>query len=130
MTIIGERLSTPARPGYKGQRASAALDDRQKSLYAWQDEIRDPNLTVLLALELCLVFPAALLDAKGCRFVHPRGENDGLEHPDFGGRADPDRCGGTKPSENSCPVRSFSAQFGRGRATAHRVTGVRQGYSA
>jgi hypothetical protein len=38
---------------------------RRTSFGAWQDRIRDPSLTGLLALELCLVFLAAPLAAKG-----------------------------------------------------------------
>jgi membrane-bound ClpP family serine protease len=34
-------------------------------MHAWQDRIRDPSLTVLLILELCAVFLAAPLAAKG-----------------------------------------------------------------
>jgi hypothetical protein len=48
------------RPG-----VPAALDDRPKSASTWQDRIRDPMLTVLLVLELCAMFIAAPLAAKG-----------------------------------------------------------------
>jgi len=34
---------------------------------AWQDRFRAPGLTVLLILQLCLVFVAAPLAAKGLR---------------------------------------------------------------
>ena len=45
--------------------AQDALGDRRRSLYAWQDRIRDPSLTVLLVLELAAIFLAAPLAAKG-----------------------------------------------------------------
>jgi hypothetical protein len=47
------------------RRTPATLADRRKWLYAWQDRIRDPSLTVLLVLELCAIFLAAPLAAKG-----------------------------------------------------------------
>ena len=43
----------------------SALDDRRTPLGTWQDRIRDPSLTVLLVLELCAIFLAAPLAAKG-----------------------------------------------------------------
>jgi hypothetical protein len=39
--------------------------DRWSRVHAWQDRIRDPTLTVLLVLELCAVFVAAPLAARG-----------------------------------------------------------------
>jgi hypothetical protein len=45
--------------------ALAALGDRRSSLSAWQDRIRDPMLTILLVLEVCAIFLAAPLAAKG-----------------------------------------------------------------
>jgi hypothetical protein len=47
------------------RRASVVLGSRRTSFHAWQDRIRDPSLTVLLVFELCLVFFAAPLAAKG-----------------------------------------------------------------
>jgi hypothetical protein len=44
---------------------SIVVDNRRRSIHAWQDRIRDPSLTVLLILELCAVFLAAPLAAKG-----------------------------------------------------------------
>jgi len=41
------------------------LDNRRRFIHAWQDRIRDPSLTVLLVLELCGIFIAAPLAAKG-----------------------------------------------------------------
>ena len=52
-------------------RRSAALDNRRKSVLAWQDRFRDPALTVLLVMELCLVFLAAPLAAKGLLIAGP-----------------------------------------------------------
>ena len=41
------------------------LDDQRKRLRAWQERVRDPSLTVLLFLELCTIFLAAPLAARG-----------------------------------------------------------------
>jgi hypothetical protein len=49
----------------RGGRASIVVDNRRRSIYAWQDRIRDPSLTTLLVLELCAIFVAAPLAAKG-----------------------------------------------------------------
>ena len=38
---------------------------------AWQDRFRDPGLTVLLILQLCLVFVAAPLAAKSLPIARP-----------------------------------------------------------
>jgi hypothetical protein len=38
---------------------------------AWQDRFRDPGLTVLLILQLCLVFVATPLAAKGLPIARP-----------------------------------------------------------
>jgi Ion channel len=46
-------------------RPSIVLDRTRRSIPAWQDRIRDPSLTALLVLELCAVFFAAPLAAKG-----------------------------------------------------------------
>ena len=53
------------------QRHSIAIGDRPKSLHVWQDRIRDPALTVLLALEICLIFVAAPLAARGLPIARP-----------------------------------------------------------
>jgi hypothetical protein len=47
------------------KRDSAVVDNPRRWIRAWQDRIRDPSLTVLLVLELCAVFLAAPLAAKG-----------------------------------------------------------------
>jgi hypothetical protein len=39
--------------------------ERRKALRAWQDRIRDPSLTVLLILQLCTIFVALPLAARG-----------------------------------------------------------------
>ena len=58
--MANKPVTVPSR-----QRASVVLSDRRKWLYDWQDRIRDPMLTVLLILELCAMFIAAPLAAKG-----------------------------------------------------------------
>jgi len=52
------------------QRASV-FDNRQRSIHASQERVRNPSLTVLLVLELCLVFLAAPLAAKGLLIAGP-----------------------------------------------------------
>jgi hypothetical protein len=47
------------------RRDTVVVDNRRRLIDAWQDRIRDPSLTVLLVLELCAVFLAAPLAAKG-----------------------------------------------------------------
>ena len=49
----------------RGRRPSIVVDNRRRSIPAWQDRIRDPSLTVLLVLELSAIFVAAPLAAKG-----------------------------------------------------------------
>jgi hypothetical protein len=41
------------------------VDNRRRSIPAWQDRISDPSLTVLLVLQFCAIFVAAPLAAKG-----------------------------------------------------------------
>jgi Ion channel len=48
-----------------GYRPGAAGDDSRTRIHAWQERIRDPSLTVLLALELATMFVAAPLAARG-----------------------------------------------------------------
>ena len=55
VTVSSRRQSAP----------SALGDDQRRSLGIWQDRIRDPSLTVLLVLELCAMFIAVPLAAKG-----------------------------------------------------------------
>ena len=47
------------------QRHSHIVDDARRSIYAWRDRIRDPALSVLLVLDLCAIFFAGPLAAKG-----------------------------------------------------------------
>ena len=56
---------------HRFQRHSAVFIDRQKSLDAWRDRVRDPSLTVLLVTEICLVFVAAPLAARGLPIARP-----------------------------------------------------------
>jgi Ion channel len=51
-----------------------AIGEGRRSLRSWQDRIRDPSLTVLLVLELCLVFLAAPLAAQGVADARPVAE--------------------------------------------------------
>jgi hypothetical protein len=44
---------------------SVIVDNTRRSIHAWQDGVRNPSLTALLVLELCAVFLAAPLAAKG-----------------------------------------------------------------
>ena len=60
MSVAKKPVAAPS-----GRRTAVALADRRKWLHAWQDRIRDPSLTVLLVLELCAIFFAAPLAAKG-----------------------------------------------------------------
>jgi hypothetical protein len=53
------------------QRHSVVVDNRRRSIHAWQDRVRDPGLTVLLVLQLCLIFFAAPLAAKGLPIARP-----------------------------------------------------------
>jgi hypothetical protein len=46
-------------------KGSIVVDNTRRSIHAWQDRIRDPSLTALLVLELCAIFVAAPLAAKG-----------------------------------------------------------------
>src|ERR1700758_1767375 len=53
------------------QRHSLVVDNRRGSIYAWQDRIRDPALTVLLVLEIGLIFVGAPLAARGVPIARP-----------------------------------------------------------
>jgi hypothetical protein len=44
---------------------TVAVDNTRRSIHAWQDRVRNPSLTALLVLELCAIFLAAPLAAKG-----------------------------------------------------------------
>jgi voltage-gated potassium channel Kch len=47
------------------QRNAVVADDRQRLIQVWHDRFRDPALTVLLILEICTIFLAVPLAAKG-----------------------------------------------------------------
>ncbi len=47
---------------------------RRTAIHTWQDRLRDPSLTVLLILELCVVFVAVPLAAQGLPMARPVGE--------------------------------------------------------
>jgi voltage-gated potassium channel Kch len=53
------------------QRAEIALDERPAWFGAWQDRIRDPSLSVLLVLQICTMFFAAPLAARGLPMARP-----------------------------------------------------------
>jgi hypothetical protein len=54
------------------ERHSVVVDNRRTSIRGSQDRLREPGLTVLLILQLCLVFLAAPLAAKGLPIARPR----------------------------------------------------------
>jgi hypothetical protein len=56
---------------HQDQRHAAVFDDRRKSIHDWRDRVRDPSLTVLLVTEICLVFVAAPLAARGLPIARP-----------------------------------------------------------
>ncbi len=47
------------------RRPVVIVDSTRSSIRAWQERVRNPSLTVLLVLELCAIFLAAPLAAKG-----------------------------------------------------------------
>jgi Ion channel len=53
------------------QRHSLGVANPRRSIRDWQERFRDPGLSVLLVLELCLVFVAAPLAAKGLTIARP-----------------------------------------------------------
>ncbi len=72
------RMPNP-RPGagiYAGRnnRDSVVAGDGRLSFHAWQEQIRDPSLTVLLILELSAFFVAAPLAAQGRPVARAVGE--------------------------------------------------------
>ena len=58
----------------RSPRDSVVLNDPPRSIHAWRDRFRDPGLTVLLVLQLCLIFFAAPLAAKGLPIARQAGE--------------------------------------------------------
>jgi voltage-gated potassium channel Kch len=59
-------------------RRDLVVDDRISSIRAWQDWIRDPSLTVLLIIQLCAIFLAMPLAAKGLPIARVVGQTLGL----------------------------------------------------
>jgi len=57
--VPNKPVQTPNR------RLRLAVEDRRRRIRDWQDRIRDPSLTVLLALNLCTIFVAIPLAARG-----------------------------------------------------------------
>jgi Ion channel len=53
------------------QHRSIVVDNPRRSIHLWRDRFRDPALTVLLVLEICLIFLAAPLAAKGVAIARP-----------------------------------------------------------
>ena len=58
----------------KSQHNAVIADDRRRFIHLWQDRLRDPALTVLLALELCTIFLAVPLAAKGLPIAQAVGD--------------------------------------------------------
>ena len=58
----------------KSQYNAVVADDRRRFIHLWQDRLRDPALTVLLALELCTIFLAVPLAAKGLPIAQAVGD--------------------------------------------------------
>jgi len=58
------------------QRLSVVVDNTRNSIQVWQDRVRDSSLTALLVLEICAIFLAAPLAAKGLPIA--RAVADGL----------------------------------------------------
>jgi Ion channel len=52
---------------------ATVLDNKRASLHAWQDRVRDPSLTVLLVLQLLLLFVALPVGAIGVPIAEPVG---------------------------------------------------------
>jgi voltage-gated potassium channel Kch len=50
---------------------ASVFGDKRTSLHAWQDRLRDPSLTVLLVLQVFLLFVALPLDATGVPIAEP-----------------------------------------------------------
>jgi hypothetical protein len=53
------------------RRHSVVVDERRGSIHVWKDRFRDPALTILLVLEICLIFLGAPLAAKGVPLARP-----------------------------------------------------------
>ena len=71
MRNAGPRAGIPAGPNNRG---SVVAGNRRAAFRTWQDRVGDPSLTVLLILDLCAVFVAAPLAAKGLPVARTVGE--------------------------------------------------------
>jgi hypothetical protein len=56
---------------HQSQRHAAGFDGGRKPIHDWRDRVRNPSLTVLLVTELCLIFVAAPLAARGLPIARP-----------------------------------------------------------
>jgi hypothetical protein len=56
---------------HRSERHSVVVDNWRTSIRAGRDRFRDPGLTVLLILQLCLVFLAPPLAARGLPVARP-----------------------------------------------------------
>ena len=65
----------PTRPvDVRGFRSDSVVDSAPRSTQTWQERFRDPALTVLLILELCTIFLAVPLAAKGLSVAQAVGD--------------------------------------------------------
>jgi len=55
----------------RSRRLSVVAGDRRRFIHVWQDRLRDPALTTLLVLQVCLIFLGAPLAAKGVPLARP-----------------------------------------------------------
>ena len=68
--VAFEVFSAKSAAMHQHPRASA-FDNGRASLYGWQDRVRDPSLTVLLVLQVFLLFVAVPLAAAGVPIAEP-----------------------------------------------------------
>jgi hypothetical protein len=59
-------------------RHSVAVDNRRSLIHIWQDRFRDPALTALLILDICTIFLAVPLAAKGLPIAQTVADTLGL----------------------------------------------------
>jgi hypothetical protein len=64
--VATKPVTVPSR-----RRVAVVLANRRRSVAAWQDRIRDPSLTATLILQLCAIFVAAPLAARGLAIARP-----------------------------------------------------------
>jgi len=64
----------PGTSAGRNNRDSVVPGNWRTSFHTWQERIRDPSLTALLILELCVIFLAAPLAAKGMPVARAIGE--------------------------------------------------------